>query len=378
MKYSVIDISSSSLSFIVADVEGRSAEVIFKDRITLSLTQYMEGKSLSSRGIEKLISAINEAKQKCTALGVEKAYLIATAALRQIDNFEEVHDAAAKATGMMIKLIDGKAEGRFDLMANSGYATYDRAVLVDIGGASIEICDFSDPSEEGTKFLKFGIFDLNRKFVDDIQPTEDEAKKIKKYVKKKLAEAELSKDGEYSTVVLVGATNNAVYDVYADYAKAEGEEKRIDIKKFKKLSAHLTGDPGRSALVLKSAPERIYMLATAAVVLNTLFRRFRPENVVVSDRGVKEGYLRFILENGEGEEYDFEGETHEKSQPVPVKKARKSAGKKSASKIRPDGTPKRKYVRKKKQDETLADNEQTAPEKVDVQSEENVGDGTKE
>ena len=224
MKYAVIDISSSSLSFIVADVDGGSAEVIFKDRITLSLTQYMEGKSLSARGTEKLISAINAAKQKCTALGVEKAYLIATAALRQIDNFGEVHDAAAQATGMMIKLIDGKAEGRFDLMANSGYATYDRAVLIDIGGASIEICDFADPSEEGTKFLKFGIFDLNRKFVDDIQPTEDEAKKIKKYVKKKLAEAELPKDGAYSTVVLVGATNNAVYDVYADYAKTEGEE----------------------------------------------------------------------------------------------------------------------------------------------------------
>ena len=74
MKYSVIDISSSSLSFIVADVDGGSAEVIFKDRITLSLTQYMEGKSLSARGTEKLISAINAAKQKCTALGVEKAY----------------------------------------------------------------------------------------------------------------------------------------------------------------------------------------------------------------------------------------------------------------------------------------------------------------
>lgn len=378
MKYSVIDISSSSLSFIVADVDGGSAEVIFKDRITLSLTQYMEGKSLSARGTEKLISAINAAKQKCTALGVEKAYLIATAALRQIDNFGEVHDAAAQATGMMIKLIDGKAEGRFDLMANSGYATYDRAVLIDIGGASIEICDFADSSEEGTKFLKFGIFDLNRKFVDDIQPTEDEAKKIKKYVKKKLAEAELPKDGAYSTVVLVGATNNAVYDVYADYAKTEGEEKRIDIKQFKKLSAHLTGDPGRSALVLKSAPERIYMLTTAAVVLNAIFKRFRPENVVVSDRGVKEGYLRFILENGEGEEYNFEGEPHEKSQPAPVKRGRKPTGKKPKSETRPDGAPKRKYVRKKKQDESVAGKEQSAPENADVHTEGDAVDGAKE
>ena len=178
--------------------------------------------------------------------------------------------------------------------------------------------------------------------------------------------------------MLVGATNNAVYDVYADYAKTEGEEKRIDIKQFKKLSAHLTGDPGRSALVLKSAPERIYMLTTAAVVLNAIFKRFRPENVVVSDRGVKEGYLRFILENGEGEEYNFEGEPHEKSQPAPVKRGRKPTGKKPKSETRPDGAPKRKYVRKKKQDESVAGKEQSAPENADVQTEGDAVDGAKE
>lgn len=35
MKYSIIDISSSSLSMIVAEIDGAKAEIVFKDRVPL-------------------------------------------------------------------------------------------------------------------------------------------------------------------------------------------------------------------------------------------------------------------------------------------------------------------------------------------------------
>lgn len=307
MKVAVIDISSSSVSFIVAATKGTDAEILFKERTGLSLRQYMDGKSLSQRGSEKLIAAIGSAMAKCRALEVERAYLIGTAALRRIDNFDEVHSAVYSSLGMTINLIDGKQEGYLDLIANECYSVYDRAVMVDIGGASMEICGFGNTLAEQTTFLPFGVLDLNRKFVGGIQPVEEEAKKIAKYVRKKFDDVELAKKGEYSAVVLVGATNLALYDVYSDFVKQEGEERRIDVKRFKKLVKHLVEDAGRSALVLKSAPEKVYMIATAAVVLKALFKRLKPDNVVVSDRGVKEGYLRHILEQGgEGAAYTFE------------------------------------------------------------------------
>ena len=45
MKYSVIDISSSSLSLIIAQTEADKTEIIFKDRVSLSLLHYLEAKN---------------------------------------------------------------------------------------------------------------------------------------------------------------------------------------------------------------------------------------------------------------------------------------------------------------------------------------------
>ena len=46
MKYSVIDVSSSSISMIVAE-NGGVNEVVSRERASLSLIHYLEGDSLS-------------------------------------------------------------------------------------------------------------------------------------------------------------------------------------------------------------------------------------------------------------------------------------------------------------------------------------------
>ena len=46
MKYSIIDISSSSLSMIVAEIDGAKAEIVFKDRVPLFLFPHFDGKKI--------------------------------------------------------------------------------------------------------------------------------------------------------------------------------------------------------------------------------------------------------------------------------------------------------------------------------------------
>ena len=106
----------------------------------------------------------------------------------------------------------------------------------------------------------------------------------------------------------MGATNCAVYDVYADYAKCSREEesKMIDRKTFKNLTKNLLVGADRSSLILNNAPEKLFLIGPAAIVLRNLFKRFDADNIVVSERGVKEGYLQLILDGKEsGRYYDF-------------------------------------------------------------------------
>jgi len=351
MKYAVIDVSSSSMSFIVGAVNGERTEIIFRDRVGLSLYHYLEGKTLSARGTEKLIETVLKVKGKCVALGVDKVYLISTAALRAIDNFDEVQALTLERTGMKINLLDGETEAYCDYIANGGYSVYTRPVLIDLGGASIEICDLSEGAENNMTFFDFGVFDLSRKFIKKIQPTEGEAKDIKEYLKEKYSKAGLCKDGVYSTAILVGATNRAIYDVYRDYAECGENDcgQYIDVKKFKKFAKAIIGGEDRSMLIMSNAPERVYILGAAVVTLKTLLKRFGVDEVIVSELGVKEGYLKLILEGkAEGEAYTFAPEQEEIKPEEPAEA--------------PEEKPaKRKYTKRKKVAEEAA-TEDTAAE----------------
>lgn len=308
MKYSVIDISSSSLSLIVANADEKKAEIIFKDRVSLYLFPHLEGKSLSRRGIDKLTEALSLMKEKCASLGVERCYVISTAALRFIENYGEVGRAVTDRTGLAVNFIDGATEAYCDYVANSYYAGYERPVLIDQGGKSLEICDLLKKSKEDMLCFDFGLIDLHRKFVKKYQPDEEEAKDIKKYVKNRFDRADLPGKEVYSTAVLVGPTNCALYDIYSEFTgdSAADGVKTVDYKKFKKLVKHLLSGDDRSGLIMNNAPEKLAVIGPAAVVLKVLFKRFGVSSIIVSDKGVKEGYLQLVLEGGEsGAYYDF-------------------------------------------------------------------------
>lgn len=340
MKYSVIDISSSSISMIVAESEGGKTEVVFKERSSLTLVHYLEDGALSERGVQRLVEMLLRYKDMSAGLGVERCYLIATAALRHVRNFDEVAAAVLAETGFTVNLIDGETEAYCDYIANIYYKSFDRPVLIDLGGKSIEICDLSKTSKEEMMSIPFGLIDLYRKFVSAIYPDEKEAKDIRRYANKRFDEAGLPEDGVYSTAVIVGATGAAIYDIYAEFSdeKLASDVRTIRRKKFKKLVDHLLTGADRSRLVLNNAPEKLYLIGSAAIVLKLLFKRFDVENIIVSERGVKEGYLRLVLEGKEsGAYYDFvrggaDGEARKLPEAKePEKKTKSSAKRKGAN-----------------------------------------------
>ncbi len=314
MRYAVVDISSTSISLLVAEGEGRVLDVVLKERENLSMLHYLEERELSGRGLEKLTDALMRVRTTLKNLEVDRAWLISTAAMRGIRNFDEVSAAVAARTGMPVNLIDGNTEAYCDYVSNQRYAGYDRALLLDVGGGSVEVCDFSKPAKEEMICLNFGLMGLSRRFVKGIHPTEEEARRIKKYVLKQADESGLPKKDVFKNAVLVGSILNAVYAVYADYFGVKGEEKRIEYKKLKALTKHLVESSDRSMLILKNAPEKLYVLVTACVVLKTLLKRFDVTNIVVSDLGVKEGYLQLVLS---GEEQGLPIDLGELPEPAP-------------------------------------------------------------
>ena len=108
---------------IVAEMNARVTEIIFRDRASLTLLHYLDGRDLSQRGIEKLTEAVSVMKDKCVSLGVDAAYLISTAALRAVTNFEEVGAAILNRTGLPVNAVDGQTEAYCDFIALRSFMT---------------------------------------------------------------------------------------------------------------------------------------------------------------------------------------------------------------------------------------------------------------
>ena len=198
MKYAIIDISSSSISLLVAEGE-KTFDVLLRERENISILHYMEGKNLSERGVERLAENLEKMKEICRKTGVVKCYVISTASMRNFENFEWVAEELKKRAGVNVNLLDGEREAYCDLVSNERYKTLDRAFLVDIGGGSIEICDLTRDGPDALTYLDFGPIQLNGKFVKNIHPDEKEAKEIKKYVKKTLKKTSLPDKGRFAT-----------------------------------------------------------------------------------------------------------------------------------------------------------------------------------
>ena len=293
MKYCIIDISSSGISLIVAEHDGSEINVSFRDRASLTLVHYMDGRRLTSRGVEKLVAAVRVMKEKGRKLGADELYLISTAALRTMENFEDVGKEVLLKTGVPVNFISGETEAYCDYVANTGYSVYPNTALLDVGGASMEVCALDGGERH---YFDFGVIQLHDKFVDRIQPEEKEAKRIKKFLERRFDKAELPEEGEVSTMITVGANANALYDLYAEMFGAESSGVRaMKYKKFKKLAKTLICGQERSRLILDAAPEKLYSVGIAALVTKTLAKRFGAKDIIVSDHGVKEGYLRLIL-----------------------------------------------------------------------------------
>lgn len=297
MKYAVIDLSSTGVSIVVAEGDKATGifSAVYKDRANIAVADYFEGHSISHRGIEKLIDALITARSTVKAMGVEECYCISTAALRNIDNIEEVAEKIRMRTGIVINYLDGVTEAYCDFLSNRKYAAYEKVVLLDIGGGSVELCDFKKERKDEMVCLDFGPIKLRNKYAVDIYPTEEQAKRIKKYVRKKSDEAELAGKGEFTTAVLVGSINDAIYAAYSEYCDKERLGTEFDYSKYKQFCKWLMTSSDRTRLIMKVAPEKIHVLPVAAIVLKEMLRRFKPNSVMISDSGVKEGYLSLVV-----------------------------------------------------------------------------------
>lgn len=298
MRIGALDIGSNTIKITVFDYDG--SILVEKERKSIPaglISNITEGK-LTEKGYRILTESINTLRDFAASLGCDRIYPFATASLRAASNSEEIVRRAEADTGLCIDLIPGEVEAALTFRSFSeNLPESGDGILLDMGGGSTEVIGFSGKTAEHRISLPFGALTLHNRFVRNILPTRDEAKKISDFV------AETLKDTDFLAscgrpIYLNGGSGKCLVKL-AIGAFAESVKKQKNALPYTMdkatldtlLSGTLDCSPWIKSLLLRLVPERIHTIPTALIALDVILDRAGADRLTVTDAGVREGYL---------------------------------------------------------------------------------------
>src|SRR6266851_3254211 len=184
MRIAAIDIGTNSLHMIVVRVRTDfSFEVIDREKEMVRLgAGGLDGRALTPEAMHAALQVLSKFRRLAESHRVDEIIAAATSAVREAENGGEFLRVITHETGIRPKVISGTEEARLIHMA----AVYgvglpgDVAVVVDIGGGSVEITRGTGATADTARSFKLGVIRLTERFVksDPLAPR-DERKLLK-------------------------------------------------------------------------------------------------------------------------------------------------------------------------------------------------------
>src|SRR6266705_424366 len=179
MRLAAIDIGTNSLHMIVVRVRpDLSFEVIDREKEMVRLgAGGLDGRALTPEAMHAALQVMSKFRRLAESHKVDEIIAAATSATREAENGGEFLDAVSQQTGIHPRVISGTEEARLiHLAAVYGVSVPgDIAVVVDIGGGSVEVTRGAGPSVELGRSFKLGVIRLTERFVksDPLEPRDE-------------------------------------------------------------------------------------------------------------------------------------------------------------------------------------------------------------
>lgn len=299
--YGVIDIGSNTIRLVIYKIEKNQLKPMINKKYTAGLAGYIDSDgAMSQKGIQKLVNTLLELRQIIQNINVQEVFLFGTASLRNITNTEQTLAAVKKYCGYDIDVLTGEQEATFDYYGVIQNPIHSNGLLVDIGGGSTELVFFQNQEIVKAYSLPIGSLNLYTRFVENIIPTDEEAKEIKKEVKKQLQTVEPLGDQDLMVqpvIYGVGGTTRAAAKIISSIAgESSGKKTGYSCDQLKLVLSRLETDEKEVVKhILKAVPERVHTIIPGMITLKTVAGNYGTQTIITSNYGVREGYLHFLL-----------------------------------------------------------------------------------
>jgi exopolyphosphatase / guanosine-5'-triphosphate,3'-diphosphate pyrophosphatase len=293
----VIDIGSNSVRLVAYEGLTRSPTPIFNEKVLAGLGREVQSTGLLAQdSIEKALATLRRYRALCDTMGVKRLWAIATAACRDAENGPEFIQQAERACRLKIDVLSGKREAHLSALGIISSIHKPDGIVGDLGGGSLELVDV-----RGTQVKSGATLPLGGLALQDI--AERSLKRAEKIVEDVLAEVPALKAGRRRSFYAVGGTWRSLarlhmwqtgYPLHVMHEYAIPAE---EAHEFARLVRRVDAETLSRIEVVADA--RRPLLAYAGLVLERLLEVARPNQVIFSALGVREGLLYSFLSERE-------------------------------------------------------------------------------
>jgi exopolyphosphatase/guanosine-5'-triphosphate,3'-diphosphate pyrophosphatase len=289
----VIDIGSNSVRLVVYEGLTRSPTPIFNEKVLAGLGREVQSTGLlAADAVTQALMALRRFRALCDTLKVERVFGIATAACRDARNGPSFIEEAEAICRVRIDVLSGRREAELSALGVMSGVYQPDGIVGDLGGGSLELVDI-----RGTRLRRGITLPLGGLALQDA--SKKSIKKAEKIVADALDGVRHGAAGRGRSLYAVGGAWRALGRLHmaqTGYPLHVMHGYRIRAKEaveFCELVRRVNPDTLSQIDVIAAA--RRPLLAYAALVLEQLVRRTKPDDVVISALGVREGLLYSML-----------------------------------------------------------------------------------
>lgn len=295
-----IDAGSNAIRMSIARASGpRDMVQIEAERVPVRLGHktFTEG-HLDGRTIEQAMVAFGRFRKQFDLHGVKRYRAVATSAVRNAANREDLIDRLHRELSIELEAIDGEEEARLVRRAvtHALAGRHEATLIADLGGGSLEVT-VKTPSEWTTSSMRIGTVRLLETFGLTGAISEDEAGLLRRYVATQLRAALPSEAQAEGTTISVACGGNA--DALAQLF-GSSEKDGVPVIKVSALQEGLPGllamDVDKRMAKLGVKQDRAEVIGVAGLVFAELAVQVGIKKLLAPGVGIREGVLLDLAE----------------------------------------------------------------------------------
>lgn len=295
MLYAIVDIGSNTVRLNIYDIIDGDAKFLLTKKYALELVSYIKKGKLTKKGINKLITVIEDIKNDLDDLNIKNYNMFATASIRNINNSKDVLKIIKNNLDVVIDVLDEKTEAKYSFEGSISIMNHNTGVLIDVGGGSSEIVIYKNNKIKQSYSLPIGSLSLFNDYVSLLVPTESESNAIIDRVNFEIEKQDIAQK-DYKFMCAVGGSVRAILKLSRDLKLVNRKERVISPKVFVLLREELpNNDKETYNKLLEAKPARIHTMIPGLLIIQTICNYFNIEEMQVSRYGVREGYLNSKL-----------------------------------------------------------------------------------